>query len=147
MLRRGPWRDGTILTRAVGFRDTCDEPELNGSYGFPEEELVGIYENDPGIEPALFVITDWGLRFPTTRANPIDYADIVTWRGPQSKVEGPREIVLTLRGGHERVLPVSRRHGPDGKFQDVYAVQTFIQDVVRFREWEPRARRSPVDAT
>lgn len=61
----------------------------------------------------------------------IDFADIEETSPPRSKTEGPRAMTVVLRGGCVRVLPVTRRHGPNAKFRDVYSFNMFLRGIVR----------------
>ncbi len=119
------------IVGAVGWRDARDEPDLAARFAVRGEDLIGVYENDPGVDPALVVVTSVGLRFPLSSLPPIAFEDVEQTRPPQSKTTGPREIEITLRNGLVRRLPVTRRHGERGRFQDAYAFNLFMMGVVR----------------
>jgi hypothetical protein len=134
ILRRRPTPDGSQRGLAR-FHDARDEPRVLARFDIPAEHVIGYYQNDDGIDPAVVLITSRGLRFPESAHAPIDFADIKEVQGPPDKGNGPRKVAVTLRDGALRTVPILGRHGPNRKFQDVWEFLRVVMRVVGDEDW------------
>ena len=94
-------------------------------------DVVGAYENPPGVDPALVVVTDWALG--SIGANEhrwILFDDIATTHGPAEKLVDD-VITIVLKSGARAQMRIA---GGDDRFKDVYSFVRFIDRVVEDRK-------------
>ena len=100
--------------------------EVGVAYG----EVIGVYENPPGIEPKRVVITERAIGcLGTSPARWISFDDIETTEGPKEKLIEDT-ITVVLKSGIRTELRIA---GGDDRFKDVFGFVRFIDRVVEDR--------------
>jgi hypothetical protein len=116
------------LRGAAGYHHCRDEPEYCERYrDHADEDLIGVYENPPGITPRVVVITEEGMYMHGEEGVAcLKFHDLLSIRGPDDKT-GSGRIQVAERNGHSSTI---RIEGGNGKFRDVYSMVRFLDRVV-----------------
>ena len=94
-------------------------------------DLIGIYVNPPGVEPAFVVVTSQGMGcIGSKRQRWIMFDDVEGSHGPREKLVDDCITIVLKSGSHMKV----RIAGGDGRFRDVYSFVRFIDRVVSDRK-------------
>jgi hypothetical protein len=92
--------------------------------------VIGVYENPPGVDPALVVITESALGcIGSEQARWIKFDDIATTQGPKEKLTDDT-ITVVLKSGIETTVRIA---GGDDRFKDIFSFVRFIDRVVEDR--------------
>jgi hypothetical protein len=116
------------LRGAAGYHHCRDEPEYCERYRErADENLIGVYENPPGVIPRVMVITEKGMYMHSDDGTVyLKFDDLLSIRGPDEKT-GDGTIQLAEQGGRSSTIRVE---GGNGKFRDVYGMVRFLDRVV-----------------
>lgn len=116
-----------ILRGIPRYRHFGDQPDdCRRLAASTDEEIVGVYENPPNVEPPSIVITESGLSWRTSAGEQrAAFSRLRSVRGPDDKSAGD-EITLTLHEGATQIIRVA---GGDGKYKDVHSMVQFLARV------------------
>lgn len=94
-------------------------------------EVVGVYENPPGVDPAFVVVTDRALGCAGAGDQRwILFDDIATTHGPAEKLVDDA-ITIVLKSGTRTQIRIA---DGDGRFKDVFSFVRFIDRVIEDRK-------------
>jgi hypothetical protein len=111
------------------YHDVRDQPQVVGRHA-TAEDVVGVYENPPGIEPGIVVITERGLSFALlNRMTEVSFDALAAVSSPPPNT-GARVLTLTHTDGSTTNLAIAGRRG---QFQDIYLFAEFLMGVIRLR--------------
>ncbi len=98
------------------------------------ENLVGVYKNDPENSDATIAITDLGLHiFINGEWHFIDFAHVADVRAPENK-DSVAGLDILLISGDVFFLPV---RGGNGKFKDAFPFLRFLHRVIKDIQSDP----------
>lgn len=108
------------------YKDVRDHPDIRA--GYPSiPDLVGIYENPSGIEPARILLGHDRIYLEGVDGlASIALQDLLDVHVPEDD-ESPAVITLDHRDGHQSHVSVE---GRDGRYRDVYLVGNVLRRAV-----------------